>query len=331
MKLSLIFAGLVMISPLALGACAAPAAPEEPEIGTSAAALGEAGTITFGADFEEKVSGRLEKGKKVRVVYDPARLTACRGEQNGRPAWSITGYWRIGEGPVRSFEAGGHSPSGGTAEPVLALDASGPLQIWFQNTSVWGCSAYDSDFGNNYRFAVSAAANEPGWIGNPRVVIARATCGGICDSDLRPVSSPIVFDTWARQRASITALTFEVWKDGVTNWDNPDQWKQLDVQVHSRVGSSGPFTSSYVRFDRRLGNNARYAVDLRALDPLNVIGSITSPAQCPPLERLPGGSGYVASTVELYVTVNGVELRPEGGGTFRVRYENYAGSFAICP
>ena len=38
--------------------------------------------------------------------------------------------------------------------------------------------------------------------------------------------------------------------DGVTTF-NPELWKQLDVQVLSRVGGTGPFTSRYVSFDRR--------------------------------------------------------------------------------
>jgi hypothetical protein len=312
----------------AVSGCATPA-PDEPELETSEAALGESATITFDGSFRQRITGTIEKGRKVRVAYDPGRLTTCRGEQAGRPAWAITGFWKIGDGPVRTFEAGGHSPSNGAAPPVLPLDASGELQIWFQNTNRWGCSAFDSAHGNNYRFAVAPAAHEPGWMGNVQYAIERQTCGGICDGALKPVTGPIVYGTWARQRAAVRAITFEVWKDGVTSWDNPDLWRQLDVQVHSRVGGTGPFTSRYVRFDKRLGNNARYAVDLSPLDPIPGLTTVQNPADCPafPLES---SGAYVAATLELYVTVNGAELRPEGGGTFRVRYENYAGLYAPC-
>ena len=328
LKLGIVFPAFLA----AIVGCSAP--PENgDELGTTEAALGEAATLTFDAAWGEQVSGRLEKGKKVRVAYDASRLTACRGEMNGGPAWAITGFWRIGDGPVRSFEAGGHSPSGGSAEPVLALDASGELQIWFQNTNRWGCSAFDSDFGKNYRFAVAPAANEPGWIGNVRYAIERQTCNGICDHLLRPVTGVIVYDTWARQRAAVRAITFEVWKEGVTDWDNPELWRQLDVRAYARVGGSGPFSMRYVNLDKRLGNNARYAADLTALDPIPGLSTIQDPADCPafPLEA-PGGAGgaYVEATVELYFTVNGVEVRPEGGGAFRVRYQNYKGLFAPC-
>jgi len=331
LKLSLMFVGVTALSLASLAGCAAPTA-EEPELGTSEAALGEAGTITFRGDYEEVLEGRLERGKKVRIAYDANRLTACRGEQNGRPAWTITGYWRIGSGPVRSFEAGGFSPSNGSNGPVLELDAAGDLQVWFQNNSIWGCNAYDSNFGANYHFQVKGAPTDPGWIGNVRSVISRQTCNGPCDADMRAVTGPITYDTWARQRAAIRGVYFEVWKDGVTTFDNPDLWKKLDVKIHTRVGGAGAFKSSYVSFDRRVGNNARYGIDLRALDPIPGIVTITNPAECPPLTRVTtAGPTYVESSLEFYVTVNGVELRPEGGGTFRVRYQNYAEPFAVCP
>lgn len=333
MKLSLIFAGVLALSAAGLGGCAPAAEADPAELGTSEAALGEAGTLTFGADFGVSVSGTLQKGKKVRVAYDTSRLTACRGDQNGHPGWTITGFYKIGSGDVHTFEAGGFSPSGGSSPPVLTLDASGDLQLWFQNTSVWGCSAYDSAFGGNYHFAVAPAANEPGWVGNVRSIIARQTCNGPCESDLHPVTGEVLYDTWARQRAAYRGITFEVWKDGVTDHDNPDLWKQLDVQVHSRVVGSASFTSSYVSFERRLGNNARYLADLTALDPIKGFSTLTSAADCPAftLTAPPANGGqYVEAILELYFTVNGAEVRPEGGGTFRVRYQNYLSAYALC-
>ena len=330
--LSLIFVGVTALSALGLGGCTAPAS-EEAELGTSEAALGEAGTLTFAADHTVRVAGSLEKGKRVRVEYDASRLTECRGEQNGKPAWSITGFWKVGNGAVHSFEAGGLSPSNGTEQPVLALDASGDLAIWFQNNNRWGCNAYDSDFGKNHHFVVEPAAGEPGWVGNVRHVISRQTCNGPCESDLRATAGEILYGTWARQRAAIRSIYFEVWKDGVTNWDNPDLWKQLAVQVHSRVGGTGAFSKAYVTFDRRTGNNARYGIDLRALDPIAGDFTIQNAADCPsfPLSAPASNGGqYVETTLELYFTVNGVELRPAGGGTFVVRYQNYKGLFAPC-
>jgi hypothetical protein len=325
MKLSLIFVSLT--GALAVG-CAAPTSADDPSVSSSEAALGESGAVHFRAGGVS-VDGTLQKGKTLRIDYDAARLTACRGDQYGHPAWTITGYFQIGDGPVRSFEAGGFSPTGGSSAPVLALDASGDLQIWFQNTSVWGCSAYDSDYGKNFHFAVAPAANEPGWIGNARYVMARQTCNGPCDGDFRDASAEILYDTWSRQRAAIRELYFEVWKDGVTDHDDGELWKKLDVQVHSRVAGTSAWQTAYVSFDRRVGNNARYGLDLTSLDPIVGLVRIEDPSKCPSFPLVKNG-GYVDATVELYFTVNGVELRPAGGGAFHVRYENYADAFAPC-
>ncbi|MBX3221282.1 MAG: hypothetical protein KF795_12235 [Labilithrix sp.] len=320
------------VAGVGLASGCAPAA-EADDVESSEAALGASATIAFDAGWRQRVTGELQKGKKVKVVYDAGRLTACRGDINGGPGWSITGYWRIGDGPVRSFAAGGLSASGG-ADQAFTLDASGELQLWFQNTSRWGCSAYDSNLGQNYRFGVAPAAHEPGWIGDVRFAIDRMTCNGICDSSLRPVSGEIQYDTWARQRAAVRAITFEVWKEGVTDRENADRWRQLDVQVHSRVGTSGPFSSSWVTFDKRVGNNARYAIDLRALDPVPGNFTIQNASDCPAFTLgVPAGANgaYVDAVVELFVTVNGVELRPAGAGSvFRVRYTNYKGLYEPC-
>lgn len=327
---AVLFASIVM-------GCSVPSSTETDDstVTTSEAALNEAGTITFGPGNVE-TSGVLQRTKKVRIAYDVSRLTACRGDFMGNPGWSITGFWKIGDaGAVHTFEAGGFSPSGGHGDgPVLTLEQAGELQVWFQNTSRWGCSAYDSDFGKNYRFTVKPAAGDPGWMGNTSVVISRATCndGRACDADVHAITGDITYETYARQRAAIRQVLFEVWKEGVTDFDNADLWKQLDVQVHSRIGSTGAFaTTAYVPFDRRQGNNARYAVELRGLDPLYGPNTITNAADCPAFPLTLDASGqYVEAVVEMYFTVNGVELRPSAGGAYRVRYQNYKSLFAVC-
>lgn len=330
-KLALVVLGTLGTS-LVVG-CAAPAS-EEASAEMTESALDEAATLRFDGAWNETVTGSLQRGKKVRVVYDADRLTQCRGELNGGgPAWSITGYWQINGGPVHSFNAGGLSPTGAPAEP-FTLDATGDLQLWFQNVNRWGCNAYDSNLGANYHFTVGGAVSDPGWVGNVRYAIDRMTCDGICESSLKPINGDVIYDTWARQRAAIRAVTFEVWKEGVTDFDNGDLWRQLDVQVHSRVGSSGAFATTYVPLDKRVGNNARYAVDLRALDPIPGMFTIQNASDCPAFDLTvaPGTNGAnVQATVEMYMTVNGVEVRPAGpSSVFRVRYMNYTDLFTPC-
>lgn len=114
-------------------------------------------TITFTGDWNISRTNHFVKGQTVRVKYDANRLPQCRGEFDGKPAWSITGYWQLNGGPVQSFEAGGLSPSNGTQEPVFELTEAGELALWFQVTNRWGCTAWDSKFGKNYRFEVLPA------------------------------------------------------------------------------------------------------------------------------------------------------------------------------
>jgi len=294
-----------------------------------ARALDGVPTLTFAADWSETASDELIAGGAVQVVYDPARLTTCRGTQGGIQQWSITGHLRVDGGPISSFSVAGlNAPA---EPPVVELPDSGQLEIWFQNNNVWGCNAYDSNWGKNYRFSVVAAPGEPGWLGNAASVVSRWTCGtGPCDADRRPLEDGFRFDTWARQRAFVSAMYFDVWKEGVTDWDNPDLWKELDVQVHTRFAGAAEFTSAYVDFDHRVGHDARYAVPIRPMDPLGG-STIVDPADCPEVELTVTPDGqYVRTTVEMYFSVNGSELRPSAGAAYTGVFEDYIGLYGPC-
>lgn len=128
---------------------------------------------------------------------------------------------------------------------------------------------------------------------------------------------------WPRQRAAYTNVCFEVWMPGVTDWENPDFWRQLDVQVHYRYEAQGAFRTEYVNSVDRRGNNRRYAWDMRAHDPFPVS---TAPHAIPyrELSRSTNDDGRtwaaVESTMEFYFTVNGRELRKANGWPFFIRY-----------
>jgi hypothetical protein len=280
----------------------------------------EAPTLVFAGDFTQRATGPLTAGSTVQVRYDLSRLTACRGTMYGREAWGVTGFWRLNAGEPRSFAL---SDNGAPVTATLSLPAApGTLELWFQNNNRWGCNAYDSAYGANYRFAVGAPARAPGWVGNGVSVIARQTCdAGPCDSDRRPLAQGFRYDTWARQRAAIRVLSFDVWKAGVTDRDNPSLWQELDVQLRYRFGSTGEFARQYVRFDRRVGNDARYTLDLRGLDPMPDAPATTA---CPPGLTRSADRQTVETAVEYYFTVNGTAYRPDGGGVFRGVFANYA-------
>lgn len=325
-------AGLLGIVGLLFAAgCAAPA---EEAVATSSSNLGETATaITFGADWSVHTDGILTAGTTGKVVYDEDRNPICRGEQNGAPAWSVTGHVRVAGGAEQTFEAAGFRPSGGKGPATLTLPPvlGGDVELWFEVGNRWGCHGWDSAFGKNYRFDLAPPKGAPRWAGNLRVMSERQTCnGGPCEDLWRPLTSDgYDFGTGVRQRSAITRLSFQVWDPGKTDRDNPDLWKQLDVRLYSRVGDAGPFTMRYVSFDRRVGNDARYAFDTRELDPFRLWNTPQKKSDCPAFPMTQAGP-YVRADVQFYLTVNGAEIRPRAGDVFHGRYEEYGDPFALC-
>jgi hypothetical protein len=313
-----------------------------PPVGHSVAAdTVSASTMTFTANWTQSATP-LVAGEQVQVSYDPARLTTCRGDLGygtGGPGWSIDAMYSVNGITLNEWVpiagasfANLHLPAGD--RPTFTLPFAGNLQIWFENDDVFGCTAWDSDYGANYPFVVAPPANAPGWLGDASYLLDRATCGnGPCYGDAKSADRGLTFDTWARQQAAITQLFFDVWKSGVTDFDNPDLWQELDVESHWRLDPKSTFTMSYVTFAERVGNNARYSVDLRTLDPFTGQngGALTSASQCPAIPATITTDGqYVQIGMEVYFTVNGVALQPSGGGPFHILFQNYAGLYAVC-
>jgi hypothetical protein len=296
-------------------------------------------TITFAADWADSTSAPLVAGVQQDVVYAAARLPSCRGNlPGGVPGWTINAFYAIDGIPLGSFPVAGQGLSNTPAGPLFTPPFAGNLAMWFEIGSAWGCTAYDSAYGSNYSFTVAAPANAPGWVGGASVLIDRGTCGsagagGPCYADATPADSGFTYGTWARQDAVIHQVYFDVWKAGVTDHANPDLWKELDVQLGWRVGTEAAFTTSYVAFSENTGNNARYAIDLSALDPLPTPhgGPLTSASQCPAIPLTVSSDGqYVQSSVQYFFTANGVALAATGGGALTGLFQNYAGMYAPC-
>lgn len=177
--------------------------------------------------------------------------------------------------------------------------------------------------------SVCPSPQQPDWMGNVVARISRdsshACNGGTAMTD------SLTYSTWARERAAVRNVCFEIWEPGVTDWDNPDQWRQLDVQAHYRFAPDAPWQTTWVNALDHLGNNARYALGLGQLDPF-------APYQCPapmPTEIVsqPGGD-LERARMDLYFTVNGAELRPAAGNAWQVWFEDYATNAfrdAQCP
>jgi hypothetical protein len=159
------------------------------------------------------------------------------------------------------------------------------------------------------------------WAGLPSVTIARYAPDP-CDNGQHALGdTPVIYDDWARQRATIRNVCFEVWSPGITDWDNPDFWKQLDVQVHYRYGNAGAYRSAYVSSIDRRGNNRRYAWSLYlSLDPTSYVASIA--AVKAPFEILSETAEWaqIASNLQFYFTVNGRALKTASAQPFVIRY-----------
>lgn len=292
-----------------------------------AAQTDEAPIARFAAGGGISVSGDVRQSARLTIEYDVARLPQCRDTRYGLPAWSVLAHYRFPSGRT------GYVPvTSGSA--TLDLVESGELQLWFENQGYYGCRAWDSLDGANYRVVVDADPRAPGWMGNAASVINRMTCdGGPCDSSRVALENGWTYGTYARQRAAIRAIYFDVWKAGVTDFDNANLWADLDVQVHYRWRSTGAFQTRYVRFFRRVGNDARYELPMAEIDPLAGPYTRTDPSQCPDADLRVSGDpsgAYVAANVEYYFTVNGVALRRTDGVNFIGTFEDYRSQLEIC-
>src|SRR4051812_23213026 len=85
-----------------LAACAT--APSDDDVGGAGGkADGSAPTITFKKNFTHAASGTLLAGSPVRIKYDLARLTECRGTSGGSDQWGVTGWAKFDNAEPKSF------------------------------------------------------------------------------------------------------------------------------------------------------------------------------------------------------------------------------------
>lgn len=159
------------------------------------------------------------------------------------------------------------------------------------------------------------------WAGLPSVTLERYVPDPCNDGRRALGDEPVVYDSWVRQRAGIRSLCFEVWSPGVTDWNNPDFWKQLDVQVHHRFGD-GQLQHEYVDSNGRRYNNLRYGWMLEySLDPL--VWAQTVPAIQVPFAIVSETADWadVVADLAVHFTVNGRPLMAPSGHPFTVRYQ----------
>ncbi len=160
------------------------------------------------------------------------------------------------------------------------------------------------------------------WVGAISYNQTRET-SDICDKSHPIGNEDIFFGSWARQRAVYTNICFQVWKPGVTDQENPDFWKLLDVQVHTRYPCDQAFQTEYVNTPRRVGNNRQYVWDMRRLDPF--MGNCSGSKANFKIIRDFGTEVEAEALLEVYFTVNGHEVRKADGWNYFIKYRG------ICP
>jgi len=153
---------LMLLATALVTACAAAPDPDAGNGGDPGGkADGELTTLTFDADWDEAADGALVAGSPLRIDYDLARLPDCRGETNGSEVWGVTGFASFDGGAAKSF--GVSRLSDGKVVPVVAElevpTGAETVALWFQVNNRWGCNAYDSNDGSNYKFAIEDRAN----------------------------------------------------------------------------------------------------------------------------------------------------------------------------
>ncbi len=280
-------------------------------------ATGQRARLVFDADWSERREGTLANGGEMSIVYAQSRLAQCKKTQGNAQLWDITAHVRL----EPSFEYRTASVRDGQVTMTIPMDTR-TVRVWFEATSTSGCHEWDSNLGANYSFDV---ATPPQWIGNARTLLTRDTSGDICGG--APAEQGFSFDTWTRQRAALTNLCFQVYQPGLTDRDDPDLWQKLDVSLRWRAEGQTTWQSRPVNFDRRVGNDARYVMSWRDLDPFRMY-------HCPEGTLSPTPDGmYVQTRLDYYVVVNGYELRPAPGAAYAATFVDYAGSWPSpnCP
>ncbi|MCK6576094.1 DUF6209 family protein [Myxococcota bacterium] len=118
-------------------------------------------TLTFDADFGETLSAPVVAGQPLRVRYDLDRLPDCRGTQGGHPQWNITGYAQVDDQRPQTFEVTTVDGAERVAQAALIdVPAGRELSLWFSVNNRWGCVAWDSNYGENYRVAIESPSAE---------------------------------------------------------------------------------------------------------------------------------------------------------------------------
>ncbi|MBN2798859.1 MAG: hypothetical protein JXX28_06885 [Deltaproteobacteria bacterium] len=218
--------------------------------------------LTFEREWTEAQRGAISPGSELVIHYDPYRLTQCLGDTYmGRATWSTWAYGRFLPGGQRFsgsvIDCGGDPACATPAAAPLLLDVpedAEAVELWF-NTSGRSCgSTWDSNFGENYRFATSPRPAAPVWAGDVGYCLSRGM-----DQRVEPTPASLVIDSWVISRADTRYLDAEVYVPGLTDAGDDGALVLARAEV-SRDGA--PVITHWMDFRGRVDNNFRFAWSL---------------------------------------------------------------------
>lgn len=124
-------------------------------IGAAAFAQSSPPVITFDADWSITQSAPLVAGQSAVFRYNTNRLPSCRATYNGLPAWAITAsYEADSSSTVPTLTVNDGSSSSNPIDVGFVVPYGADLSVWFHNSDEWGCSTWDSSYGQNFHFAI---------------------------------------------------------------------------------------------------------------------------------------------------------------------------------
>ena len=109
-----------------------------------------AARLVFGPGWVEHATGPLFAGATLTVEAAAERFPTCGA------AGEVTVGVRTADGAVATARLDGWTESGRRQGTVALPQRAGRVELWLHATRPDGCSEYDSDFGANYAFDVSA-------------------------------------------------------------------------------------------------------------------------------------------------------------------------------
>ena len=224
-------------------------------------------SIQFLSDWRQLQHGSIVAGGKLTVDYDLARLPQCTSSSyQGEPAWGTSGFARftpggqVVTGPVSQYLS---QPTGFTVGKALwDLDVPAgatSVELWFSTSGETCATAWDSNYGRNYSFAVAATPTKAqvAWAGAWGSMVSR----GCAVSDRQAsVPEPLVLDSWTLTRATCLFVEVDVWAPGLT--DAAQEHPELLLAQVQYQRDGGGVQTGWLDYQGRVGNNYRYRFDL---------------------------------------------------------------------